>query len=165
MDQRYLGGLYNKSYGLDKIESSANELLIRKLLHEKQNCAEYSKIWCTFTQKMLVNYIDLMKNINYIKEEELETSLITETGERKPIKIKFTLLPKFYVIDDDRSITENIDYSSNVMNTFYQFNAKTKNKAPGHSLGRRVVYYLYPTDIQCQDPDFDQTKIGFRFNY
>ena len=95
----------------------------------------------------------------------MTTFLIGADGNQQKIKIKFTLEPKFFVLDDDRPITENIDYSSNVMGTYYHFRGQTTKRVPGCSLGKRVVYYLKPTNIKCQDPEFDVKKLGMRFNY
>ena len=73
------------------------------------------------------------------------------------------LTPRFYVLDDDRAITENIDFDRTVSGTYYMFKGKPKQRTAGHSLGRRVVYYLYPENISCSDPAVDITKAGFRF--
>lgn len=90
-----------------------------------------------------------MKKLDYVKFDDFEAFYMTTNGNKKHFRINMMLTPRFYVLDDDRAITENIDYDQTVNGTYYVFKGKPKTRTVGHSLGRRVVYYLYPEKLSC----------------
>lgn len=74
-----LGNLYSVQ-GAKQLESTQNEILIRKLLHERQNCRECSKIWCSFSKQILNSYVPLMKKLDYVKMDDFDTYYINADG-------------------------------------------------------------------------------------